>query len=105
MIFRPHEQPRGAENAAPDLKVPAIVRVTAQHAGAAEPQPRFELPQALMRRFPTLAPQGRGDWPERGQTHGAVAAPGGEALRETPAQPSDGLEQVQRRRQQSPPEL
>src|SRR5437879_6732768 len=63
MIFDADEQPRRAENAAPNLQVPAVGLATVEHAGTRHPQPRFQRPQALTLRPPPLAADRRPDRP------------------------------------------
>ena len=102
MVFDSEEQPRGPEESAAHLQVPAIVPAPAQHAGALGAQARLHRPEPLVLFFAVLRPDRRRDGPEWRQRGCAVTSPGRESLTQAPAQTGERLYQMKRRRQQAP---
>src|SRR2546421_11356075 len=73
--FDAHQQAGGGEEPAPDLEIPACVSPAAQHARAVRSQARFHGVEPLLLLLPLLAPDGRGDRPERRRPWRAAASP------------------------------
>src|SRR5260370_28477138 len=104
MLLHAHQEAGSAEGAAADFQVPSSIPPSTQHAHAVRPQVRFHGLQPLVLLPPMLTPHGGGDGPERPRPSRAPPPPRREAFLNAPAQPRDGLNQVQHRGQAVAPQ-
>src|SRR5438876_123827 len=102
VLLYAHEEAGRPEGAAADFQVPPAIAPAAQHAYPVRPQVRFHGAGPLVLVQPVFTPHRDGDGPERPRPPPATPPPGGEALLKAPAQPRDGLNQVQCRGEDAP---
>src|SRR5438067_7472173 len=107
VILGTHEQARGAERAAADLQIPAVVGAAEEHTRVAVPQPGDDTLEPRLRRLPRVTPDGscpRAREDQAAEASLAAASPGREPLPCLAPQARQRVQQVQGGRQALKPQ-
>src|SRR5207247_1437 len=78
-----------------NIDIPSVSPLASTHAGPYGPQARFERPYPLVERYPVLAPDRRGQGPQRRRPRLRPPAPGCQPRAEPAGEPGEWLQEVQ----------